>query len=85
MELIQDKMQDFMTYFHKETHYTIVNWTYNARAMCVNMEIWDEFHKVGIIAKCCVENLRREKYEMITKYLVAYMQREEINVYGGIR
>ena len=82
---IQDKMQEFITYFHKETHYNIVVWRYNPRAMYVNMEIWDEFHKAGIVSTLAEECLLKENFEKITKYLVDYMQQEEIKIYGGIR
>jgi hypothetical protein len=82
---LNDKMQSFMTYFHKQTHYTIVYWKYNVEAMYVNMEIWDEFHKAGIVASLTEEYLKEENYEKIKNYLVKYMQQEEIKIYGGIR
>ena len=83
--MIQDKMQEFMTYFHKNTHYTIVWYNYNSLGMYVTMEIWDEFHKAGIKATLAVEYLKKENYEKIKYYLVKNMEQEEIKIYGGIR
>lgn len=82
---IQDKMQAFMSYFHKQTHYQIICYQYNAIGQYANMEIWDEFHKAGIWATVKEEYLKQENYEEITKLIVDYMHREEIRIYGYIR
>jgi hypothetical protein len=82
---IQDKMQAFMNYFHKNTHYWIVAYEYNPLGMIVNMEIWDEFHKAGIITSLAEKCLKQENYKEITKLIVERMQQEEVIVYGCIR